>query len=345
MGWRTKIRYIILAAILLSGVLYGDMISYGIQQGVGQFKILFNAVSITELLNDPNYPADKKEKLRLIQEVREFAIDSLGLNDSESYKKLFDQGDKPVLWVLTAAKPFKLEEYEWHFPLLGSLGYKGFFTKEKAIVEENELIAAHFDTDIGEVNAWSTLGYFNDPILSSMLKKSSGGLARLIIHELTHGTLYVKGEDAFNENLATFIGDNGAVIFMQHKYGEGSVELQSYLGALEDIVRYSDHMIAGTKSLDSLYHSFNEVAYTEEGKQELKEMMIKSILSSSDTITFNNEDRYSHLIKDDFKPNNTYFMAFKRYREKQNEFEQEFESGFDRDFPKYLEHLKLKYGK
>jgi len=344
MKLRSKIGYLVLLTLLFSGLWYGEMISYGIQQGIGQFNILYDAVPITELLEDAEYPEEKKVKLRLIQEIREFAIDSLGLNDSESYKKLYDQEDKPVLWVVTAAKPFKLEEYKWFFPFLGYLGYKGFFTKEKARLEEETLIAENYDTDLGPVNAWSTLGYFDDPILSNMLKKSPGGLARLIIHELTHGTLYASGEDAFNENLATFVGDNGAIIFMKHKYGEGSIEIKRYVGALKDIVMYSDHMIRGAGRLDSLYSSFEEGSYSLKEKQGLKKEMIRAVLGSSDTIQFNSEDSYKHLLKEDFIPNNTYFMTFKRYREQQNEFEKEFESDFNSDFPKYLAHLQNKYG-
>jgi len=340
---RNKIFYFILLVLLGSGLLYGDMIAYGIHQGIGQFHILYNAVPIADLLSDPQYPEEKKEKLRLIQEIREFAIDSLGLNDSDSYKKLYDQEGKPVLWVLTAAQPFELVEYKWYFPFLGALGYKGFFSKEKALVEEEELIIQHYDTDLGPVKAWSTLGYFNDPILSSMLNKSSGGLARLIIHELTHGTLYAKGEDSFNENLATFVGDNGAIVFMKHKYGESSIELKKYLGALHDILKYSDHMMKGTERLDSLYSTFKDRTYGHEEKLKLKEELIGAILSSSDTIDFNYPDSYAHLLKEKFAPNNTYFMTFKRYREKQNEFQKDFDTKFNNDFPKYLDYLRKKY--
>jgi len=343
MRLRNKIILIILLISLASGVFYGEMISYGIQQGIGQFHILYNAVPIADLLSDPNYPEDNKEKLRLIQEIREFAIDSLGLNDSESYKKLFDQEGQPVLWVITAVKPFEMKPYEWYFPFLGGLGYKGFFNKEKAIVEEQELMELDYDTDLGAVNAWSTLGYFNDPILSNMLSKSPGGLARLIIHELTHGTLYAKGEDSFNENLATFVGDNGAIVFMKHKYGENSMELKRYVGAIEDIRKYSEHMTHGTTLLDSLYATMKEKSYSYEEKVSLKEGLIKDILNSSDTIIFNYGDSYQYLLKDDFMPNNTYFMTFKRYREKQNELQAEFDSKFNGNFAKYLRYLKEQY--
>ena len=268
----------------------------------------------------------------------------MGLNDSQSYTKLYDQEGKPVLWVLTAAKPFELEQYEWFFPFLGSLGYKGFFDLTKAEQEEEELEKRNFDTDLGAVNAWSTLGFFNDPVLSNMLERSSGSLARLIIHELTHGTLYAEGEDSFNENLATFVGDNGAIIFMKHRYGAGSTEVKQYLETLDDIEKYSEHMIRSTQRLDSLYSSFKEMSYTFEEKVDFKEAMILEVLRNSDTISFSEKKRYGHLLRDDFRPNNTYFMTFRRYREKQNEFQEEFESKFNNDFPKYFDYLREKYG-
>ena len=342
---RNKFIYAALLVSLIGGLLYGDLIEYGIHQGIGQFHILYDAVPINELLDDPDYPEDQKVKLRLIQEIREFAIDSLGLNNSESYKKLYDQKGEPALWVLTAAKPFELEQYEWYFPFLGGLGYKGFFVKEKALREEEELIALDFDTDLGAVNAWSTLGYFNDPILSNMLRKSSGGLARLVIHELTHGTLYVKGEDAFNENLATFVGDNGAIVFMKHKFGENSIELERYIGALNDIEKYSDHMTRGTALLEELYRGFVGASYPEGKKRALKNELIRSILQSSDTISFHGSDSYSYLLDLDYIPNNTYFMSFKRYRGKQNMFQEEFDSSFAGDFSKYLTYLKESFAK
>ena len=341
---RNKVLYSLLLIALLSGVLYGDMIHYGLQQGIGQFHILYDAVPIEQLLENPDYPEELKVKLRLIQEIREFAIDSLGLNDSESYKKLYDQKGKPVLWVLTACDPFELKQYEWYFPFLGGLGYKGFFIKERAYEEESELIALNYDTDLGAVNAWSTLGFFGDPILSNMLKKTSGGLARLIIHELTHGTLYVNGEDAFNENLATFVGDNGAIIFMKHRFGENSIELKRYVGALDDIKMYSEHMRRGTGLLDVLYAGFKESTYSDDEKLSLKNNLIRSILSASDTVVFNDSTSYTYLLESDYLPNNTYFMTFRRYREKQNEFQKEFESEFHSNFANYLDHLKKKYG-
>jgi predicted aminopeptidase len=123
---------------------------------------------------------------------------------------------------------FQLKAYEWDFPLIGSFSYKGFFNYDQALEEEDKIRKNGYDTSIDEIAGWSTLGWFKDPVLSDMLDRSSGSLANLIIHELTHGTLYVKDNVDFNENLASFVGDKGALIFLRHKYGENSKEYHEY---------------------------------------------------------------------------------------------------------------------
>ena len=108
-----------------------------------------------------------------------------------------------------------MRAYEWSFPFLGRVPYKGFFDRGAAIEEDSLLRLKGYDTGIGNIRGWSTLGWFKDPILSGMLENSEGALANLIIHELWHGTLYVKDSADFNENLASFAGEQGALLFLQ----------------------------------------------------------------------------------------------------------------------------------
>jgi len=320
----------------------GEMIVYGAGQGIGQAKVILESRPVEEVLADDQFPDSLKAKLHLVQEIREFAIDSLGINDSENYKSVYDQHGKPILWVVSGCPPYQLEAHKWDYPFLGALGYKGFFDLEKAKREERELQKMSLDTDVGEVGAWSTLGWFNDPILSSMLNKSPGSLARLIIHELTHATLYVSGNADYNENLATFVGDNGAILFLKSKYGVNSKEYKDYMGRLADIELYSAHVLGGAMKLDSLYETFDEHT-PEKEKSTGKEGMIRHIISSSDTLNFYNASRYARIRKADFLPNNTFFMSFKMYREEQSVFEKEFREEFDSNFQKYLTYLKSKY--
>ncbi len=196
---------------------------------------------------------------------------------------------------------------------------RGFFRKELAEKEAAKLSDLGLDVDVGEVNAWSTLGWFRDPVLSSMMEKTEGEIARLLIHELTHTTIFISDDSEFNENLATYIGDNGAEQYLSSKYGNNSEELKSYQENLSDIKKMSAHMLRGAKQLDKLYDHFDNLSV--ERKEVLKQQQIRLIISNMDTIKLADENRYDRFKAKDFKPNNTFFMEFKMYRGNQMELD------------------------
>lgn len=204
-----RILLALLFMIVLLIIAYWDLIIYGIRQGKGQLNIVWNAKPVDEFLKDPDFPDSLKAKLTLINEVRKYAIDSLGLKDTKNYKTLYDQKGREIMWVVTACEPFRLKAKEWVFPVLGAVPYKGFFNEQRAIDLKKELEQQGWDVSIRNPGGWSTLGWFTDPILSKMLERSVGDLANLIIHEMSHATIFVKDSIDFNENLATFIGDRG----------------------------------------------------------------------------------------------------------------------------------------
>lgn len=315
-----------------------NSILYGIQQGKGQLKIVYGAEPVNVFLEDSTYADSLKAKLILIKEIKRFAIDSLGINPSENYENLFDQKGKPVMWVVTACEKNKLEPYYWKFPFLGKFSYKGYFDENKAIEEEKSLKEQGYDTDIGIVNAWSTLGWFKDPIMSSMLKKSPGQLARVIIHELTHGTLYVKNNIQFNENLASFVGDKGAILFLNWKYGETSDQVKDYLGDFSDMAKVRNHLLRGTDELN-IFYSSQDSAFVMRNKQK----EIDRIIVGLDTITLYSKGKLNAIISDSKSINNTFFTDFLTYRKEQNSLEEEFVEDFNSDFTIYLTYLKNKY--
>ena len=331
----------LLVIIIALLVVYWDLVVYGIRQGRGQLNIIWNARPVEEVLNDPSFPDSLKTKLRLIANVRKFAIDSLGLKDTENYKTLYDQKGEEIMWVVTACEPFRFKPKEWKFPILGAVPYKGFFIKEKAIELRNELDKEGWDTSIRNPGGWSTLGWFTDPILSNMLERSEGDLANLIIHEMVHATIFVKDSIDFNENLATFIGDRGAERFLISKYGAQSKEYKEYINLDIDFTRYSDHMLRGTELLDSLYSTMKESDSVEE-KQKLKTETIRKIVTELDTLTLLMHQKPSERFKERL-PNNTYFMNMKRYQEKQDIFWDDFNRNFKGDLKAYIHHLGEKY--
>ena len=320
-----------------------NVILYGIHQGVGQIKIIHEAQPLEEVLADPAFPDTSKAKLRLIQEIKKFAVDSLGIFESKNYTSLYDQHGEPIMYVITACEPFAFKPYEWHFSFLGKFTYKGHFKKERAEDDLNELKAEGYDIELGTAKAYSTLGWFKDPILSGMLTSPPGSLARLIIHELTHGTLYIKDSVTYNENLATFVGDQGAILFLKHKYGAESKEMKDYLGNIDDIERFSAHILSGMKEIEQLYASvdFQHLAIADKRKE--KRERIQKIMAAADTLHFYNKKKFAEIFSPKFEVNNNFFLTYVMYRNEQNLFEAEFRNKFHSNFKAYLKYLKSKY--
>ena len=335
-------RSVLVVLILIAGfvIFNWELVTYGIRQARGQLHIIWNAKPVDEYLADPAFPDSLKTKLRLIAEVRRFAIDSLGLKDTDNYKTLYDQKGEELMWVVTACEPFQLKPKEWDFPILGAVPYKGFFNKDRAIALAKELKKDNWDVSIRNPGGWSTLGWFTDPILSKMLERSEGDLASLIIHEMSHATIFVKDSVDFNENLASFIGDRGAEQFLISKYGEESLEYITFINEDEDYVRYVNHILGGTRRLDSLYTAMADAPV--EKKIELKREAIQHIINTMDTLTLASGKRPSVRFKEEL-PNNAYFMGFIHYQSNQDELIQEWKQTFDGDLKAYIQFLSDKY--
>ncbi len=291
-----------------------ELCQYGYFQAKGQIKVIVESRPIDEFINDPEFPDSLKVKLQLTKKIRQYAIDSLGLNNSSNYTKLFDQEGKTILWNLSASEPYALKAYEWEFPFLGAMPYKGFFDLNKAKVESENLSALGFDTRVRPVGGWSTLGILSDPILSNMLNRSDGALADVIIHELTHATLFVKGDISFNENLASFVGEKGAESFLKQSFGDSSTQFIEYIQAKEDQQLFTKVLLKGAQQLDSLYNSMTSVA--EEEKAIKKKEAIEQIVNGIRKADFHNTN-YQKVF-DEQLPNNAYFMAQRRYHSQED---------------------------
>jgi predicted aminopeptidase len=321
--------------------IYWELIIYGIRQGKGQLNIIWNARPVEEYLQNPQFPDSLKAKLVLINEVRRYAIDSLGLKDTKNYKTLFDQKGEEIMWVVTASEPFRLKAKEWTFPVLGAVPYKGFFVKQRAVALKEELQKEGWDVSIRNPGGWSTLGWFTDPILSKMLERSEGDLANLIIHEMSHATIFVKDSIDFNENLATFIGDRGAEKFLIHKYGTDSKEYKLYFSEDDDYLKFANHMLLATEKLDSLYNTLSE-SDSKEKKLALKTALIQKIVSSLDTLSLTTDAKPSGRYQKQL-PNNAYFMNFRRYQAKQDIFWEEYRNRFNSNLKNYIHYQSEKY--
>jgi predicted aminopeptidase len=331
-----------ITALLVAGNF--DLVDYGLRMGQGQLKIVMGSKKVEKYLADPQYPDSLKQKLRLIQEIKKFTVDELGFQPSPNYNKLYDQKGKPMMYVVTGSEKYSLTPMVWKFPIIGKVTYKGFFTEEEAKEESARIEKLGFESRIRIVNAWSTLGWFRDPIMSSMLEESPGDIAEVIIHELSHGTIFVKNDVDLSENLANFIGDKGAHIFLIKKYGAQSKEYIDYVQTASDYEKFSKHFIRSAKMLDSVYatEAFKNLDSTQ--KDQVKNNYIQSIVTAIDTITFYHPARFTHKYKEKL-PNNASFIVFRQYNSMQDVFEAEFIQQGQGDLKKYVAYLISKYNK
>jgi len=336
------ILYTCLIGVALVIVINHQLMYYAYVQAKGQLNIIWHSEPVEEILKDPGFPDSLKIKLELIEEVKHFAVYDLGLKGIRNYTTYYDQQGEELMWVLSACQPFKLESYSWGFPILGRFTYKGFFRYDMALNEMEKLQKEGLDASIRTAGGWSTLGILRDPVLSNMLEGNTGTLADLIIHELTHGTIFIKDSIEFNENLASFIGNAGARLFLREKFGNSSPEHDTYNEKLEDHKKFTHYVLYGAARLDSLYDSFTEEMLFED-KLHKKQAAINEFVTDIQGLSFNNEG-YKHYF-DDFTPDNTFFMSFLRYRGGQEVFENTLQREYNGDLPAYIEALKLEYGR
>lgn len=328
--------------MLVAGVSQGDLLDYALRMAKGQLTILIKARPIEKYLADPEIPDSLKQKVHLIQDIKQFCYDSLGMNHTRNYEKVYDQKGKPLLWVITACEPYALTPKVWKFPIIGKVTYKGFFSEEEAQEEAAMLEKKGYETKIRIVNAWSTLGFFRDPIMSSMLDDSPGDIANVIIHELSHGTIFIKNDVDLSENLANFIGDIGSYKFLKARYGENSPEYISFYQANEDYVFFSAHFIRGADRLDSLYGAMETQALPDAERDAQKQALIQDIVNDMDTIAFYQPQQYAGIFRDKL-PNNAFFIVYRQYNTFQDDFHKEFQEVAGGDLKTYIAYLSAKY--
>ena len=240
---------------------------YLLQAAFEEGKILWRREPIEEILQKPEVDPETREKLKLVLEVRGYARDVLKFRVKGSYASYSYVNRSALTYVLTAAPKTALLPYTWWFLFVGRVPYKGFFSEEDAKAEAGRFHADGYDTYVRTSPAFSTLGWFDDPLLAHLLKYDKVTLAEVIFHELFHNTLYVKGAGDFNESLANFVGSRAAIVFFRDRYGKGSAEHLRAVQAWDEEVEFSRFIGEVAGSLRELYAK--EMA--EEDKLRLRE--------------------------------------------------------------------------
>ena len=178
---------------------------YYMQAARGQLELMNKREPIDEVINAADTSPELAERLRLVNDARQFSIDELSLPDNDSYRLYADLQRDYVVWNVFAAPEFSLEPKHWCFPVAGCVNYRGYFSETAARKEAARLKDQGFDVAVGGVAAYSTLGRFSDPILNTMMRWDDVDLVAVMFHELAHQVLYVKNDSGFNESFATAV--------------------------------------------------------------------------------------------------------------------------------------------
>lgn len=202
----------------------GCALPYYWQAAAGQFDLVRKRVPIERVLEDPTQSPAVKETLRLVIDMRRFAVEVLDLPDNDSYRSYADLRRPYVVWNVVAAGEFEVDPMQWCFALLGCVSYRGYFSQEAAQEYAASLDAEGFDTFVAGASAYSTLGYFSDPVLSTMLVGGESYIAGILFHELAHQKAYVKGDSDLNEAFATAVQQYGTSAWLAARGSAQDVE-------------------------------------------------------------------------------------------------------------------------
>jgi predicted aminopeptidase len=323
------------AGIATTCLLSSCQVSYIMKSAYNQFSMMNSQVSLEDALKDPKLSDEQKRKIQLAQRAREFAENDLGLKPTKNYTK-FVALDRPyVTYVVSAAPKWQLETYKWRYPIIGAMPYKGFFNEPDAKEEEKSLQKEDLDTYMRGVSAYSTLGWFKDPLLSSMLRYKDYDLVNTIIHETVHATLFIKHEADFNERMAVFIGNKGAEMFYQKEEGSASPTLQSVKNENLDDKVFSAWLSLKLKDLENWYKGLPANERAEDKRQQQFDKLQKDF--ENELLPQLKTETYKKFQT--IKLNNARLLVYRTYMQDLGDFDKLYEKS-GRDFKKFLEACK-----
>jgi predicted aminopeptidase len=238
-------------AILLAGC---DM-RYLAHAAYEESHLLWNRKPIAEVLQQPSLSPAVRQQLETVLAVRKFAADNLGERVGGAYETVTAVDQSAVVWVVMAAPRDSLAPYLWWFPIVGYVPYRGYFNKTRAEAEARAMEGKGYDTFVRPAIAFSSLGFFNDPLLSNLLELNRVELAGVLIHELFHRTFFLKSDVMFDESSANWIGGRGAVDFFTQTEGANSQDAAAAWDVYRSEMKFADFLLQEEARLIRLYQS------------------------------------------------------------------------------------------
>ena len=347
-GWFCSALPVFIAAAFLLGFSVLCSGCYTLKQGTTMLGYLGRAVPLEEMAQDGAAPEEDRLFAKRVEDIRRFAMEELGLKESKNYTRYVELDREYLAAVVSACAKDSFTRHEWWFPVVGRVPYKGFFNVDDARKERAKLEKKDLDVWIRGVDAFSTLGWFKDPLYSYMKKYSDRDLADLIIHELLHATVFLKNHSQFNEELAEFVGTEGGRLYMEKKgNGAGGDEADGFEAgenasgaAAADSAAYLDFIRGLIAELDQVYKS----GIPREEKLTRKEEIIGQAKArfDADYDAVFKTDNYRGFSK--LAVNNAYLELFNLYYE-ENHFYKDLYEKSGRNLPEFIAAAKGLKGK
>jgi predicted aminopeptidase len=212
-------------------------LNYYSQAAQGQLELLSDARPIDDWIADPGTSTKLRHRLEAARQIRRYAVSEMALPDNNSYKNYASLKRQYVLWNVVATPELSLHPLQWCFPVAGCVNYRGYYDKDAAMRYAKQLQAEGDDVEVGGVAAYSTLGWFNDPLISTFINYPDAELARMIFHELAHQVVYVGGDSQFNESFASTVEEVGVERWMERFGNQGMRDAYArYRGRKKDFL-------------------------------------------------------------------------------------------------------------
>jgi predicted aminopeptidase len=246
---------------------------YVLSQSVTFLSDRASARPVEQVLQDSETPESVRQMLDLTYDIREFAGNQLSLETSKNYTKYVQLERDHLAYIVYAADALSFKQHTWSFPITGEIPYKGYFKLSDARGLQQKLDDRGLDTWVSVVDGFSSLGFFTDPLYSFMADYSAYRLSDLIIHEMVHATVWVKNRSTFNEQLASFVGEEGAKQFIASAYGTESQEYRGIGESEHDLQVFLDLIRSLRKELEQVY---KDPVLSDDQKLERKSQIIET---------------------------------------------------------------------
>ena len=252
-GCRVPLLIAAMGIVFVSGC--ASQAGYLLKQGASLLEYSTGARTVRSVLDDPATAPDTRQFLQRVQDIRRFAVENVGLKSNDNYTSYKEIGRDHLVDVVQACDAVSFNAYQWGYPFLGRLPYRGYYDLADAQAEAARLKHEGYDVIVRPVDAFSTLGFLHDPLYSFMKRYSPFEIASLIIHEQTHATLFLKGQPDFNEEMASFVGDEGAFEWLRVTYGESSPEYRAAVDGKADSDLFVSLLQRLAAQLEPMYSS------------------------------------------------------------------------------------------